>query len=101
MKLPDKIYVLGQPIKIREIPNLKDKEGNHVDGLYHSEKGLIEIDKRLKGKCRAFAFLHEYGHAVMDIIGAHNCALSPDLEEILVDNIARSISDNFILRLRK
>lgn len=100
MKIPKSISILGQKIQIIQIKDLRDKDGTRVDGIYHAQKGIIQIDTNLKGKARIHAFIHEYCHAVIDIIGAHNCEISPDLEEIIVDNIGRSISDNFILRMR-
>ncbi len=100
MKIPKSISILGQQIQVNQVKSLKDKDGIRVDGIYHAQKAIIEIDLSLKGKARIHAFIHEYCHAVIDIIGAHNCEISPDLEEIIVDNIGRSISDNFILRMR-
>jgi Zn-dependent peptidase ImmA (M78 family) len=100
MKIPKSILILGQKISVYQVKDLKDKDGTRVDGLYNSEKYLIKIDSNLKGRARIHTFMHEYCHAIIDIIGAHNCEISPDLEEIIVDNIGRSIADNFILRMR-
>lgn len=100
MNIPKNIYILGQKIKVSLVDGLKDKDGTPIDGAYRSEKNIIEIESKLKGKEFNHAFIHEYCHAIIDIIGAHNCEISDDLEEIIVDNIGRSISDNFILRFR-
>lgn len=100
MKIPKSISILGQKISVYQVKDLTDKDGTRIDGIYHAQMGIIQICANLKGKARVHAFIHEYCHAVIDIIGAHNCIISDDLEEIIVDNIGRSISDNFILRIR-
>ena len=100
MKIPKSIKIFGQEVKISEVENLVDQYGTKVDGEFKPSKNIIFIDKKLKGKERVHTFLHEYNHAVVAAIGAYNCNLSSDLEEIIVDAIAKSLSENFILRFR-
>jgi hypothetical protein len=95
------LNVLGIPVKIVKIADLKDEFGKPIDADYSAVKATIKIDSKLRGKGRIHALIHELGHAVIDILGAHNCELSHDLEELIVDNIGRVVAENFELRGRK
>ena len=93
--------ILGYQVKVKKVSALKDKNGVPVDAEYISEPPTIRIDSKLRGKRYVHALVHEIFHAVTDIVGAHNCQISHDLEEILADNMGRVMGDNFELRGRK
>lgn len=100
MKLPKYIQIHGNKIRIFEVENLTDAYGTPIHGCYKPPALAICIEKKLKGKEKLHTFLHEYGHAVIHALGVYNCNLSHDLEEIIVDGIAKSLSENFVLRFR-
>jgi len=97
MRLPKNISILGVQVIIKEVVNLRDKEGIDIDGQYSPNLLLIEIDSKLQGKEQEHTFLHEYGHALWDILGMANCSIPWQVEELIVDNLGKTLSDNFRL----
>lgn len=95
MRIPKTIDILGETVEIKRVKDLKDEDNNHCDGLWSFENLTIEIDSTLKGNRFKKVFLHEYGHAVLAILGFENTNLKSETEEIMVDNFARDIVKNF------
>lgn len=92
--------ILGQDVKISRVKDLKDDDGKRVTGLYCPIEFVIEIDKELNGQHFWAAFYHEYGHAIVQILGVHNVEFSDVLEELLCDNLGRDLAKNFNNKFR-
>ncbi len=65
------------------------------------KKKLIQIRSDMVGQKSDECLLHEIGHAVIDRVGGGSTKLPPDLEEIIVDSIAKVVSENFKLVRRR
>ncbi len=93
MKLPEKLMVFGQVVKVRYA---KLKKAN---GLSH-ESGLIEISEDLAPSKVKQILIHEFLHSVIYRLSLDG-TLSLELEEILVDNISKCLCENFDIRVKK
>lgn len=93
-----KLKVFGDSINVK-IQNKLNEQG--ILGKYDAKKKEITICKSLKSAEKDHVILHELTHCVIDILGLYNAQLSHDLEEILADNIAKAISDNFRLQWKR
>ena len=93
MRLPKHLTVLGKRCRIKEVPEL-NKHG--IMGQYNPVDSSIMIDKGLRGNEQLVTVLHELFHAALHHISA-NQAVNPDVEEIIVDNLAKVVVENFKL----
>lgn len=69
-------------------------------GLYYYDSKHIELDKTLSKKEESVTSLHELFHATSDRLGLKNTGLKHETEEIIVDNFAKVVDENFILTPR-
>ena len=85
------MHVYGQKYRLKRLKSL-NKRG--LDGELDKELRTISIDHSLEGNEYMEAIIHELGHAIF-----HECSLyqsiSPDLEEVIVDLMAKAIVKNF------
>lgn len=89
MKLPSQVTILGEVFKvIREesIPNYP-----HAMGLCDVENKKIHVLKKLPPKEAKIVLIHEVIHAVIGTGGIYQ-VLSHDIEEILCDQVSRTLS---------
>ncbi len=96
MPIPDFSQVLGLQFNTEIVEDLRDDEGNKLDGLCDFQTRTIYIDKHAPNKEQVY--LHELGHAVFErasLTQHHDWCTK--LEELLVDIPAKVISENFIL----
>lgn len=84
--------VLGNFIEVKKVKNLVNTQ--LIYGCYNPREKLIQIDAGLKGMQRDHTLIHELIHATLHRIGFENTGLLPELEELIADNIARSITEN-------
>lgn len=89
--------VFGKKIPVTKIDLTKEL----ADGQYHPKTQSITIDKRIKGDELIGVYIHELVHAMCDRIGLHNAQLSHDLEEIIADNIATVMLENFEIKCKR
>lgn len=70
------------------------------DGEFCPTTWMIKIKKSLPPDERLHTLIHEIGHAVVMRTGLKQSELSHDVEEVLVENIATSIMENFEVHFR-
>ena len=87
------IDVLGKKVKIV----FRDMTVENVCGHYVYDKSLIEINNTLSKETQEVTLLHELIHAVFFRSGILNTKVSPDAEEIICDQVAKVIQENFKL----
>ena len=93
MKLPKSINILGQDLQVIEGPL------DRMYGCYDYIQKCIFIDTEVHKKWNEdiqATFIHEMIHAVSKRVGL-NQSIDRDIEEIICESIANSITDNFIL----
>ena len=79
---------------------LKEKnltETQNARGLYFHDKGMIFIDADLTGNDYLQTLLHELIHAVIQRTGIEESGIPEGIEEIICDNVATAIVENFKL----
>lgn len=86
------LNVLGQRVRIVSRKNLRRDE--NADGMYSIDKSLIELDSELSKDEKLRALIHELVHVVWLRIGLQSTKVSEDIEEILCEAIANSVSEN-------
>lgn len=87
------LKVLGKNVKVV----FTDLEAENLYGRFWIEANVIEIDKKLKKEQKTATILHELIHAVIQRSGLNN-VIAPDTEEIVCDQIAKVIAENFHLK---
>lgn len=89
MSLPKTVNVFGQKIKVKEL-----KLSPEYAGLFNFQKLTIYINTEQLNEVERFhTFLHEFLHSVFWRLGL-NQVISHEIEELLVENIARALIDN-------
>lgn len=89
LNIPSRVNIFGKKYKVKNSNILKD---HGIEGLCDGEKSTILISTHSQEPIQTL--LHEIGHAVFERTGLCQ-AINPELEEIVVENIARAIADNF------
>lgn len=90
---PRRLLVFGKEIKV-----IYKKLKNCV-GLTNFK--TIYIKTRLSDSLRTETILHELFHCVIDRTGIGQSNLSSEVEEILVDNLAKVVNENFELIVKE
>lgn len=91
------INILGKKIKVK----YRDMTKENVCGHYIYAENLIEINNKMDKETQLITLVHEIIHAVLARSGVHNARISHDVEEIISDQVAKVIIENFILKKRK
>jgi len=87
------IDIFGKKVKVEFVP-LATYEGVSSRGLYHYSSPLIQVSTLNQSVSDIHhTLLHEIGHAIFHRLGLHNCQLSSDLEEIIVDGYATALNE--------
>ena len=94
MKLPKKIIVFGQVVKV-EYADLDD----NIGGLCHPN-GLIQISNSIEKKHVPQILLHEVIHAAFGRISLYQVII-PSVEEIVAEAISKTIIENFEIKAKK
>lgn len=97
MRKPFFINVFGMRIKVvyDHIRSIR------TAGLWLTEKKVILIDSGLSKDYQDQVLVHEIGHAVFSRVGIEQAKIHKDVEDIIVDNIATAITENFHLVPKK
>ncbi len=90
--------ILGTTYKVIIVKGLKDDENSPVHGWCDKEKKTISIDADEKGDDFVDTFIHEFCHAVFREAGMGQTSLHEDLEEIVVNQLAKCITKMFSLK---
>lgn len=85
--------VLGKKIKVV----FRDMTEENVCGHYVYNENLIEINTKTTRETQEITLLHELVHAVFFRSGVLNAKISSDLEEVISDQLAKVIIENFKL----
>jgi Zn-dependent peptidase ImmA (M78 family) len=96
-KLFRKLRVFGKIIPVFRISGLMD-QGAY--GYYSEEHEEVGVDADLKGEELEHTVIHELFHAVLDRLHCQQ-QMSPEFVEVVVENLSRSVIDNFKVSFRK
>lgn len=88
------LKILGDKISVK----YKDLNAENICGKYSYDKKTIEINNKLDKSIQDITLIHELIHATIHRAGVNNAQLSADLEEIICDQVAKVITENFILK---
>lgn len=67
----------------------------------HYEQKKMQIHNKLTPQKRDESLIHEIAHAALERVGFKCTSLKQDTEELICEAVAKSISENFILKERK
>ena len=90
---PLKVFGAHIPIKLRK--DLMESEG--ALGIFDRVECRIEVDARLKGDALKQTLVHELVHAIFARAGLAQTDISSDVEEIICEQVAIVINENFRL----
>jgi uncharacterized protein YjaZ len=91
----EKLDILGMIVNIQYQPQV-ELNGVLVAGVYYPDRCQIFVATEDRTDEQIYAtLLHELGHAVFYRVGLHNTNVNPEVEEIIVDNIATVLVENF------
>lgn len=88
MVVPKSVKIFGQRFKVKVVPL------HGYLGLCDRATNTLYVESNQSEKEIYQTLLHEIGHAVVGRTGIAQ-ALSPEVEEIIVENIATAIIENF------
>ena len=94
-----KLKIFGQMIRVLKEHDLTETQG--ARGLCFQDKKLIFIDSDLTGDEYLQTLLHEVVHAVIQRTGIHESGLTDEVEEIICDNVATAIVENFKIKIKR
>ncbi len=90
------LQVFGELVEVQHVDGLKESES--FMGDYDVDLKLIRLDSNLEGDDYWKTLIHELGHAIFDRGGGRQ-GVDSQAEEILVDQIAVVICENFKLKI--
>lgn len=91
-----KLKIFGVTVPVKEYKNLIQERG--WSGYYDITEKVIYIDASLKGEERLQTIIHEFGHSVMYRTAMQQTKIPHEVFEIIVDNFATAIVENFNLK---
>lgn len=87
--------IFGTKIKVVK----KDLSQAGFLGLYYNDKKKIEITTGLDKQTELETIIHEFVHAVFDRL-SYRQAINIQLEELICDQLAKSLCENFTIRMK-
>ena len=94
MKKPSQhLKVLGKKVKVK----FRDMTEENVCGHYVYAENLIEINNKMNLETQQITLIHELIHATFFRAGILNAKVSHDIEEVICDQVAKVITENFKL----
>lgn len=87
--------VFGETIKIELKKGPLYLGDQPVYGYYDPDKKLVVVDKTLPLPMKTKVLYHEILHAVFIRLGIDKTGMSHDLHEIIVEQVAKFIFENF------
>lgn len=100
MKLPPRIRIKGVWYQVKYDKDMKDHDGDEIDGWCDDTKKTIWLSSELKnGQDRDDTFIHECFHAIFAELGLRE-VLQYQTEEIIVRNLATWLCSNYRLAVR-
>ena len=98
MKIPRSIRVYGHKWDIKYKWNLRDDNGEAVDGMCDNKERAIYIDRSSDKEERLGIFFHELFHVIIHELKVGQTELNPEVEEIIVEGISDYLVRNFNIR---
>ncbi len=92
-RLPKTLSIHGKTIPVKLHKGLSEQ---NIAGVYRYVENDILIESRMNMHDKLETLLHEAGHALINRVSI-NQVISSDTEEIIVDNFAKMIMENFEL----
>jgi Zn-dependent peptidase ImmA (M78 family) len=92
-----KVNVLGRVVPIYRL----DLGESPFHAYYDLDNKTITMDSSLKGELFMHVLLHEIGHAIFCRGGLQQTQISHDLQELIVEQFATVIAENFTLKPKK
>lgn len=93
MKKIKSVDIFGKNCPIKVVSNMD----NAYLGLFYYEEFRIEINKNCPKEKYDEILLHELFHAVFNRSSLNQCNITSDAQEIIVDQFAKFITENFKL----
>jgi len=88
--------VYGQQYSVEFVSKVLDPDGNiEVCGLCDMESSKIYVNNKMNKQLTACTILHELFHAYSRRAGLENSELSSELEELIADQFAKVLTENF------
>jgi len=94
MKLYDHVIIFGKKIPVK----YSDKVPDHDNANWANNEILIHPECSKKELARVF--MHEFFHAACEI-GSISQGIPAETEEIMVDLLAKALTENFHIRFKK
>lgn len=93
MKIPNSVIIKGKKWKVRLTKDLRDEDGEIVNGLTDTETRLIQVNSELKGQFLQFIFFHELTHAILkeSHLSGNDGGLETIVEEVICDSVADAL----------
>jgi len=97
MKIYDQVVVLGEVVPVKFCDSVPENENaNFID----DDSGMeIRINPSCKKRDLARSFIHEFLHVVC-ARGSISQSINEDLEEVIVDLMAKALTENFHIRFK-
>lgn len=96
MRIPKKFKVKGTTYKVELVRNLHSADNQKCDGLSDLDKGVIYLDRKLKGDHKRSVFFHEVFHVIVH--EAHinvGVRFSEGIEEVFCDAFSSFVMTSF------
>jgi Zn-dependent peptidase ImmA (M78 family) len=98
-KKPFNLEIMGETWKVMFIHPVVDTNNNPAYGLCDWPQRVLWIDSELDQSTMAHTLIHEMFHAYVRRSGVYNGNLSHEMEEILADQFALILTENFDFKL--
>ncbi len=100
LHFPDHVYILGVRFRIQIDKDLKDEDGDLLDGEMSRQKGnVIRIAEDLDTRRKWETLIHESLHAILDVAGGKYSINSADFDR--EETIVRQLESGVILLLEQ
>lgn len=97
------LNIFGKKVRVLKKSQLSADADTELEiaGYYDPVSSVIAIHEKLVGDAFFHTLVHEIAHAVMHRTGVMQSRISPDIQEVLCENIATAITENFTLKQKK
>jgi Zn-dependent peptidase ImmA (M78 family) len=83
--------ILGLKVKVK----YKDLNAENLCGKYVYDEKTIYINSTLPKEMQRVTLIHEFLHAAFDRAGLSQAKISHDAQEIICDQFAKALTENF------
>ena len=100
MRLPKKLSIFGQTWQVVEQHKIPSDDDKELAGLACKESKTIHIEKLQDVEAKLHTLIHEVGHAMFARVGLNQTEISSDIEEVIVENFATVMCENFDIKIK-